>query len=172
MRLEVDRDATASEPATRPKPRLLTDQGCLKHRPAVMFDGSRGRPNAEDARYRIRATAQRNGEQGSLVPDRQPPLITGRGPEACTVRQQQMPQHRVLSLEPHLRLDWRGRDSQDETQKPDYSGSLGDSVTSSTRITFSLHTGANSTRMTQSHHQMVSCWPPIAAPDFDAAPTG
>jgi len=34
-----------------------------------------------------------------------------------------MPKYRVLSLKPHLRLDWRGQDSQDETQKPDHSTS-------------------------------------------------
>src|SRR5262249_16817557 len=54
---------------------------------------------------------------------------------------QLMPKYRVLSLKPHLRLDWRGQDSQDETQKPDHSASLSDSVTSSTRIRFSVHTG-------------------------------
>jgi hypothetical protein len=49
--------------------------------------------------------------------------------------------NRVLSLKPHLRLDWRGQDSQDETQKPDHSASLSDSITSSTRMRFSVHTG-------------------------------
>src|SRR4029077_6352956 len=53
-----------------------------------------------------------------------------------------MPQYRVLSLKPHLRLDWRGQDSQDETQKPDHSASLSDSATSSTRMRFSVHTAA------------------------------
>src|SRR5664279_6380455 len=54
---------------------------------------------------------------------------------------QLMSKHRVLSFKPHLRLEWRGQDGQDETQKPDHSASLGDSVTSSTRIEFSVHTG-------------------------------
>jgi hypothetical protein len=31
---------------------------------------------------------------------------------------QLMPKHRVLSLKSHLRLEWRGQDGQDETQKP------------------------------------------------------
>jgi hypothetical protein len=53
-----------------------------------------------------------------------------------------MPKYRVLSLKPHLRLDWRGQDSQDETQKPDHSASLSESVTSSTRMSFSVHTGS------------------------------
>src|SRR5674476_324713 len=58
---------------------------------------------------------------------------------------QLMSKHRVLSLKPHLRLEWRGQDGQDETQKPDHSASLGDSVTSSTtdRV-FGTHRATNS----------------------------
>src|ERR1700730_4192458 len=52
-----------------------------------------------------------------------------------------MSKHRVLSLEPQLRLEWRGQDGQNETEQPDHSANLGDSVTSSTRIRFSVHTG-------------------------------
>jgi hypothetical protein len=44
------------------------------------------------------------------------------------------------NLKPHLRLDWRRQDSQDETQNPDHSASLSDSVTSSTRMKFSVPT--------------------------------
>jgi hypothetical protein len=54
---------------------------------------------------------------------------------------QLMSKHRVLSLKPHLRLEWRGQHGLDETQEPDHSASLGDSIASSTRITFSVHTG-------------------------------
>src|SRR5258708_1128670 len=36
--------------------------------------------------------------------------------------------------------DWRGQDGQSETEQPDHSASLGDSITSSTRIRFSVHT--------------------------------
>src|ERR1035441_6902903 len=53
---------------------------------------------------------------------------------------QLMSKHRVLSLKPHLRLEWRGQDGQDETEKPDHSASLSDSITSSIRIGFSVHT--------------------------------
>jgi hypothetical protein len=45
-----------------------------------------------------------------------------------------MSKHRVLSFKPQLRLEWRGQDGQDETQKTDDSASLVDSVKSSTRI--------------------------------------
>src|SRR3984893_10772953 len=54
---------------------------------------------------------------------------------------QLMSKHHVLSFKPQLRLEWRGKDGQNETEQPDHSASLGDSVTSSTRIRFSMHTG-------------------------------
>src|ERR1700704_2502873 len=53
---------------------------------------------------------------------------------------QLMSKHRVLSLKPQLRLEWRGQDGQNETEQPDHSASLGDSITPSTRIRFSVHT--------------------------------
>jgi hypothetical protein len=55
---------------------------------------------------------------------------------------QPMSKHRVLSFKPQLRLEWRGQDGQNETKQPDHSASLGDSITSSTRIRFSVHTVA------------------------------
>jgi hypothetical protein len=54
---------------------------------------------------------------------------------------QLMSKHRVLSFKPQLRLEWRGEDGQSETEQPDHSASLGDSITSSTRIRFSVHAG-------------------------------
>src|ERR1700723_3577002 len=53
---------------------------------------------------------------------------------------QLMSKHRVLSFKPQLRLEWRGQDGQSETEQPDHSASLGDSITASTRIRFSVHT--------------------------------
>src|ERR1700738_4105188 len=53
-----------------------------------------------------------------------------------------MSQPRVLSFKPYLRLERRGQDDQNETEQPDHSASLGDSIASSTRIRFSVHTGA------------------------------
>src|SRR5712692_1698083 len=55
---------------------------------------------------------------------------------------QLMSKLRVLSFKPHLRLEWRGQDGQSETEQPDHSASLGDSITSSTRIRFSVHTAS------------------------------
>src|SRR5258707_9564174 len=49
-----------------------------------------------------------------------------------------MSKHRVLSVK--LGIEWRGHDGQNETERPDHSASLGDSITSSTRIRFSVHT--------------------------------
>src|SRR5258707_86331 len=58
---------------------------------------------------------------------------------------QLMSKHRVLSFKPQLRLEWRGQDGQNETEQPDHSASLGDSVKSSTRTGFSVHTRGFST---------------------------
>jgi len=42
----------------------------------------------------------------------------------------------------HQRYSWRGQGGQNETEQPDHSASLGDSITSSTRIRSSVHTRA------------------------------
>src|SRR5260370_5432163 len=62
---------------------------------------------------------------------------------------QLMSKHRVLSFKPHPRLEWRGQDGQNETEQSDHSVSLGDSITSSTRIRFSVHT----TLIVVTHHR-------------------
>ena len=49
---------------------------------------------------------------------------------------QLMSKRRVLSFKPQLRLEWRGQDGQSETEQPDHFASLGDFITSSTRISF------------------------------------
>jgi hypothetical protein len=54
---------------------------------------------------------------------------------------QLMSKHRVLSLKPQLRLEWHSQNGQQEIEQPDHSASLGDSITSSTRIRFLVHTG-------------------------------
>jgi hypothetical protein len=56
---------------------------------------------------------------------------------------QLMSKHRVLSFKPQLRFEWRSQDGQSETEQPDHSASLGDSITSSTQIRFSVHTAQN-----------------------------
>ena len=47
-----------------------------------------------------------------------------------------MSNRRVLSFKPQLRLEWRGQDGQSETVQSDHFASLGDFITSSTRISF------------------------------------
>jgi len=44
---------------------------------------------------------------------------------------QLMSKHRVLGLKPQLRLECRGQGGQKETEQPDHSASLGDSITAS-----------------------------------------
>src|SRR5260370_19316292 len=74
------------------------------------------------------------------------PAIMVREPDAtmqpAPQDNQLMSKYRVLSFKPQLRLQWRGQDGQNETEQPDHSASLGDSITSSTRIRFSVYTGA------------------------------
>src|SRR5258708_25353797 len=60
---------------------------------------------------------------------------------------QLMSKHRVLCFKPQLRLEWRGQDGQNETEQPDHSASLGDSITASTQIRFSVHTGSLGSRL-------------------------
>jgi hypothetical protein len=52
-----------------------------------------------------------------------------------------MSEHRVLGFKPQPRLERRGQNGQNGTEQPDHFASLGDSITSSTRIRFSVHTG-------------------------------
>jgi len=61
---------------------------------------------------------------------------------------QLMSKHRVFSFKPYLPLERRGQDGQNETEQPDHSASLGDSIASSTRIRFSVHTSALRGRFT------------------------
>jgi hypothetical protein len=56
-----------------------------------------------------------------------------------------MSKHPVLSVKPQLRLEWRGQDGQNETEQSDHSASLGDSITSSTRIRCSAHLSMSQT---------------------------
>src|SRR5205807_4450801 len=75
------------------------------------------------------------------------PAIIVREPDATmqpTLQDNQLlSKHRVLSFKPQLRLERRGQDGQNKTEQPDHSASLGDSITSSTQIRFSVHTGAH-----------------------------
>src|ERR1700752_2539930 len=92
------------------------------------------------------------------------PAIMVREPNATTrpapQDNQLMSKHRVLSFKPHLRPEWRGQDGQSETEQPDHSASLGDSITSSTRTGFSIHTAGPISGPTgrRSVAQPSLCW--------------
>ena len=53
-----------------------------------------------------------------------------------------MSKYRILGFKSGLRLDCRRQNGQNEKQQPDHPASLRDSLTSSTRIGFSVHTTA------------------------------
>jgi hypothetical protein len=77
----------------------------------------------------------------AIQPNKEPSVMV-RQPDATMHPPQDnqlMSKHRVLGFKPQLRLEWRGQDGQDETDRPDHSASLGDSVASSTRIGFLVH---------------------------------
>src|SRR5216683_3960536 len=73
------------------------------------------------------------------------PAITVRELDATTQLAPQniqlMSKHRVLSFKPQLRLEWRRQDGQNETEQPNHSASLGDSITpSNSDEVFGTHT--------------------------------
>jgi hypothetical protein len=55
---------------------------------------------------------------------------------------QLLSKRRVLGFKPQPRLERRGQNRQHETEQPDHPASLGDSITSSTRTGFSVHTAS------------------------------
>jgi hypothetical protein len=77
-------------------------------------------------------------ECGEPLDIREPDATTQPAPQD----HQLMSKHRVFSFKPQLRLERRGQDGQNETEQPDHFASLGNSITSSTRIRSSVHTGA------------------------------
>src|SRR5712664_622703 len=93
-----------------------------------------GPDDREDLQDRRKPAIKENKEPAIIV--REPDATRQPTPQDI----QLMSKHRVLSLKPQLRLEWRGQDGQYETEQPDHSASLGDSITSSTPIRFSVHT--------------------------------
>ena len=77
--------------------------------------------------------------------DEEPPIaIRKLGPPLQLASQddQLMSERRILRLKSALRLEWRCQNGKDEKQQPDHPTSLRDSIASSTKIGFSVHTGA------------------------------
>ena len=79
----------------------------------------------------------------SIHLDEEPAVVVGSPsstPNPPLQDDQLMSEHRILRLKPALRLERRGQHCQNETEQPDHSTNLGDSITSSTGIRFSVHT--------------------------------
>jgi hypothetical protein len=93
-----------------------------------------GPDDREDLQDRRNPAVQLDKEPAIIV--REPDATMEPAPQDI----QLMSKHRVLSFKPQLRLEWRGQDGQSETEQPDHPASLSDSITSSTRIRFSVHT--------------------------------
>src|SRR6202011_120749 len=91
-----------------------------------------GPDDREDLQDRRNPAVQLDKEPAVMV--RKPDATMEPAPQDI----QLMSKHRVLSFKPYRRLEWRG---QNETEQPDHSASLSDSIASSTRIRFSVHTG-------------------------------
>jgi hypothetical protein len=100
----------------------------------ALHNGLRQRPSACLKGARWKPAIQLDKEPAIIV--RQPDVTMELAPQNI----QLMSKHRVLGLKPQLRLEWRGQDSQGETEQPDHSASLGDSIAPSIRIRFSAHT--------------------------------
>src|ERR1700736_3898487 len=99
-----------------------------------------GSNNHESRKDRRKPAIELNEEPAVVVSETSPAL------QLAPQDHQLMSERGILSLKPDLRLEWRGQDRHDETQEPDHSASLGDSGASSTRIKFSVHTGAPASR--------------------------
>jgi hypothetical protein len=93
-----------------------------------------GPDDREDLQDRWKPSIHLDEEPSILVP--QPDATVQPTPQD----NQLMSKHRVLSLKPQLRLERRGQDGQSETEQPDHSASLGDSIASLTQMRFSVHT--------------------------------
>ena len=94
-----------------------------------------GTENREDLQDRWKPAIYLDKEPSIMV--RQPDATMQPTPQD----NQLMSKRRVLGFKPQLRLEWQAHDGQNETEQPNHSASLGDSITSSTRIGFLVHTG-------------------------------
>jgi hypothetical protein len=87
----------------------------------------RGPPNLKDRR------------EPAIKLDKEPAIAVCESNTATQLAPQNnqlMSKRRILSFKPQLRLEWRGQDGKSETEQPDHFASLGDFITSSTRISF------------------------------------
>src|SRR6266403_1156894 len=97
-----------------------------------------GPDDREDLQDRRNPAVQLDKEPAIMV--RKPDATMEPAPQDI----QLMSKHRVLSFKPQLRPERRGQHGQNETEQPEHSTSLGDSIAPSIRIGFSVHTAAKS----------------------------
>src|ERR1700740_2590905 len=106
--------------------------------------GAKGGPMPPHQRLRLdNCNELQDRWKPSIHLDEEPAVVVGRlssTPHPTPQDDQLMSEHRILSYKPQLRLEWQSQDGQSETEHPDHSASLSDSITSSTRIRFSIHT--------------------------------
>ncbi len=85
-----------------------------------------------------------NRRKPSIQPDQEPAVIVRQPDPAMHLTPQndnRMSEHRILSLKPAFRLEWRGQNGQDEAEQSEHGPqTLGDSFHQSMRIRFSVHT--------------------------------
>ena len=85
----------------------------------------RGTDNRENRQDRWKPATQLDEEQAIMVGE--PDAASQLAPQD----NQLMSERGILSLKPHLRLERRGQDGQNETEQPDHPTSLDDSITAS-----------------------------------------
>jgi hypothetical protein len=90
-----------------------------------------GPDDGEDRQDRWKPAVQLDEEAAIII--RKPDTAMRSTPQD----NQLMSKHRVLSFKPQLRLEH----GQNETERPDHSANLGDSITASNQTRFSVHTG-------------------------------
>src|SRR6476646_1890939 len=91
-----------------------------------------GSNNHENRKDRRKPAIELNEEPAVVARETSPAL------QLTPQDHQLMSERGIFSLKPDLRLEWRGQDGKSETEQPDHSASLGDSITSATRTRFSV----------------------------------
>src|ERR1700738_5324246 len=109
----------------------------------------RGTDNRENRQDRWKPAIQLDEEPTIVV--REPDAA----PQVAPQDNQLVSERGILSLKPDLRLEQRGQHGQDKPDEPDHRGNLADSITSSTRIWFSVHTAIGSIRRECLDHVVV-----------------
>src|ERR1035441_85309 len=84
-----------------------------------------------------------NRRKPAIQLDKEPAVVVRQpdpAPHLAPQNDQLTAERRILSFKPALRLEWYGQESKKYTQQPEHWVSIGDSITPSTQIRFSVHT--------------------------------